>query len=260
MFILLTVLTAVSPCQRALTNRQIVNKCVYLSDAVYTKGHRSMKTILENNGFNNLEIIENDHNNRAIVYFEKNKAFVSFRGTAYPQNLAQDFNSRLLSDEIYGRTGKVHTGFHTIWKSLENDVVKLCKNKHVIFTGHSMAGSVAQIASCYLPDTSVITFGSSRTGNDAFANTVRRKNGMLYMFRNVGDSVTSLPLAAMGYADTTTDIISIDADGNLADLQLDEVPMVNDARVIHLLSQGKLSINEILKKHHMEEYKNRLLD
>ena len=54
--------------------------------------------------------------------------------------------------------------------------------------------------------------------------------------------------------------LSIDEAGNWTDLKLDEVPMVNDARVIHLLSQGKLSINEILKKHHMGEYKNRLLD
>ena len=259
MFFILTVISALTPCQHARANRGLVNKCVRLSDAIYVKGHRDLKNRLSESGFNDIEIVENKQNNRALVYMDDENTIVTFRGTVYPQNVVQDLNTKLMHADEYGYNGKVHTGFHTIWKTLEPEITKLCGDKHITFTGHSMAGSVAQIASCYSPSSDVITFGASRTGNQEFAQHVNNENDFIYMFRNKHDYVTSLPLNTMGYRDTMSNIIELDENGNWRDLKLNPVPYIDDASALNAVTLGKISVGDVIKKHQMSEYAKRMI-
>ncbi|AEO97839.1 putative lipase [Emiliania huxleyi virus 86] len=255
----ITALTALTPCNSARNNKLLINKCVKLSDAIYVKGHRDLKNRLGESGLNDIEIVENKQNNRALVYMDNKNTIVTFRGTVYPQNVVQDLNTRLMHADQYGHNGKVHTGFHEIWKTLEPEITKLCGDKHITFTGHSMAGSVAQIASCYTPSSDVITFGSSRTGNVEFAETVNDGNDFIYMFRNKGDYVTSLPLNTMGYRDTTPYIIELDENGNWRDVRLNPIPYIDDANALNAVTRGKISVSDVIKKHQMSEYAKRML-
>jgi hypothetical protein len=118
----------------------------------------------------------------------------------------------------------VHTGFYnqflSVNKSLEQKIdsyiqnnnnnnnqneiyvknVKKINNK-IIFSGHSLGGAIATMASLYYaykyPDMDIecITFGSPRVGSKEFANTFNNTIKTSYRFINDNDPVPCLPTA-----------------------------------------------------------------
>ncbi len=143
---------------------------------------------------------------------------VAFRGTvvSYLKNLYNDSHpsftdiSHLKSCQNYENSEcLVNQGFNTHWLKIQEHVledikqmIEVYKPDDIIFTGHSLGGATATVAAFYYSSTlsnyngrkvSLVTFGSPRVGNVAFAINL---NYFLYLKYNarvtyVDDSVTS---------------------------------------------------------------------
>lgn len=81
----------------------------------------------------------------------------------------------------------------------------------VVVTGHSLGGAVATIAAAYLrqqpasaPTTvDLITYGSPRVGNNAFAGFVTAQPGAEFRVTHLDDPVPKLPPIEFGYRHTS---------------------------------------------------------
>ena len=101
----------------------------------------------------------------------------------------------------------VHDGFLDQFNEVVYDIETNIKNylssnktkKKIVFTGHSLGGALATLASCYFAivfrDASIncVTFGSPRVGCSNFTNTFNKYCNKSYRFVNENDPVPSLP-------------------------------------------------------------------
>lgn len=104
---------------------------------------------------------------------EKDFAILVFRGTQGKlSNWFFNFNA-LLSPWPAG--GKVHKGFKLLlmeaWKEIEKQLDSI--QKTVYYTGHSLGGALAVLASSLKKPEAVYTFGSPRVGDLDFVNSTQ---------------------------------------------------------------------------------------
>ncbi len=131
---------------------------------------------------------------------------VAFRGTEFPKLNPEDFEAQLKSmwadvvadsqiwlEDFEGK-GKVHHGFYQAFlkvsKELEHHLEKLAP-RPVWFTGHSMGGALATLASVHFNNQRLYTFGSPVVGDAQFAQFAPRNH---YRFVNNNDFVANLSL------------------------------------------------------------------
>lgn len=142
-----------------------------------------------------------DRTNRLIV--------LSFRGTQSVTNAATGLLVGLADSSIC-RGCQVHTGFLNGWNEIRAEVLRtiddaLARNPsyHIIATGHSLGGALAELAAAVIRNTrtpvALYTFGAPRVGNAAFSNYVSRQLGGNYRVVNADDGVPNLPPAGLGY-------------------------------------------------------------
>jgi lipase (class 3) len=124
-----------------------------------------------------------------------NSLVIAFRGT----DDLNDWNTNLQTiQRPYGSTGKVHSGFKDAYLSIRKELLEYVdRNSLPIFVaGHSLGAALATLTvsdiykninfdSCY-------TFGSPRTGNKDFINSIESNN--FYRVVNNCDIVTVVPL------------------------------------------------------------------
>jgi triacylglycerol lipase len=140
---------------------------------------------------------------QCFVANNKKVAFVVFRGTE-----VKSFNSisDLLIDikfnlEDFNNSGKVHSGFkdafESIWdtedglKQYINTLKKKHKNISTWFTGHSLGGAVAVLAtSAYKSKTPLYTFGCPKVGDADFCD---KFTYIHYRLVNGNDIIPQLP-------------------------------------------------------------------
>ena len=142
---------------------------------------------------------------------------VVFRGTESSRDILTDLNAiRVDMDVPYLKEEEIpqiHWGFYNQFNELKTDldnvVEAYIKNKqnieeptaNIIFSGHSLGGGLATIASVYYglkyPDTfiSCITFGSPRVGDQKFANLFNSIVTNTYRFVNDNDPIPCIPTA-----------------------------------------------------------------
>eukprot|EP00619_Florenciella_sp_RCC1007_P012336 CAMPEP_0205912188 /NCGR_PEP_ID=MMETSP1325-20131115/5663_1 /ASSEMBLY_ACC=CAM_ASM_000708 /TAXON_ID=236786 /ORGANISM="Florenciella sp., Strain RCC1007" /LENGTH=266 /DNA_ID=CAMNT_0053278839 /DNA_START=60 /DNA_END=860 /DNA_ORIENTATION=+ len=119
----------------------------------------------------------------------RNATVCSFRGTKDAVDVLTDI--KFLSKTFEPRAplhphtsnphaddAKVHGGFLAAWLSIADEVCRVvdgARSRHVLMTGHSMGGAVAQLASAYLlgslPETTsthLVTVGAPAIGNVGF--------------------------------------------------------------------------------------------
>merc|ERR1712046_349913 len=99
----------------------------------------------------------------------------------------------------------VHHGFWDAWKSLEPAVVAAISkvmapygNSHVYVTGHSLGASIASDAALDLKlthgwDTSVVNFGSPRTGDHKYMRAVSQEVPTFWRVTHDDDIVPRAP-------------------------------------------------------------------
>ena len=103
---------------------------------------------------------------------------------------------------------KVHELFYMIFKNIKNDIfieeilkdIKTNKDYQIIFTGHSLGGAIATLASYYYSKNKLaenepvlITFGQPRVGNENFARDYMKLISNVYRIERFEDIVSILP-------------------------------------------------------------------
>jgi len=148
-----------------------------------------------------------DHNSsQAYVLWDDENFIIAFRGTQ-PSEMEDVIADMKFWKKPAWEGGKVHTGFATyvdeIWDQIKqlffkHGVRPNGKTKRVYTTGHSLGAAAATIAASRLGTFArgCFTFGSPRSGNRKFINTIKCP---VWRFRNQRDLVTRIPLALMGF-------------------------------------------------------------
>lgn len=141
----------------------------------------------------------------AIVVETEKFAAVAFRGTTSRKDIRTDLQSRfnVSSVEVEGRTAdvSVHEGFYTSFAKVSDQIREILLasgNKTVFFTGHSLGGALALVASAAFGADerigdrigAVYTFGAPRVGKRDFADYVKAPH---YRVINQGDIVPLVP-------------------------------------------------------------------
>jgi lipase (class 3) len=156
-----------------------------------------LKRRLEAGCFQLVQIFENDRAFLAVR--EGHFAVLAFRGTEGKELLDTDLNLRLVP--LPGVSGvMVHCGFLEVFTRCRNEIEAAIDENvpstlRLYFTGHSLGGALAQIASAALDRENLAacyTFGSPRVGTAGFDEQVKCPH---YRVINNWDLVPGLPLA-----------------------------------------------------------------
>ena len=158
-----------------------------------------------------IPLLLSSHNDCQILICKyENYLSLCFRGTESKEDILVDlniikvpFNLDIIDEE---NIPYVHKGFYNQFNSLKDDINKEIKkhldnneNIKLIFSGHSLGGAIATIASLHFKykypnqDISCITFGSPRVGCINFANLFNNKINNSVRFVNDNDPVPCFP-------------------------------------------------------------------
>ncbi len=178
----------------------IMAKC---SEAAYMDG-KTAKPLYKSLGFNRHKYFDKNGAQAHATY--NDEYFVlAFRGTEVKS--WSDIKADLNVDSIIAKYsyGKVHKGFEKevdkLWVDVRDYVLKQCKDRKLIVTGHSLGASMATIVAARLKTAGwnvngLYTYGSPRVGNESFKKSLDIPH---YRFVNNSDDVTKMPFYHWGY-------------------------------------------------------------
>ena len=107
----------------------------------------------------------------AFLAEDGQRSFLVFRGSDDLQAWITNIDYRL--DSWHG-AGQVHVGFRDALDKVWPEIVERLEGRgeNLVVTGHSQGGALASLAASLLPDAELVTFGSPRVGDEAFADTL----------------------------------------------------------------------------------------
>jgi len=109
-------------------------------------------------------LYEVDNNEFAYnVVQDRGVTIIVFRGTDNPKNVLTDLDARPFKDRKLGV--QLHRGFRSAAEKLRNEIIeKYALEEHIILTGHSLGGAIAQVMGLWFEDDAydvqIYTFGS----------------------------------------------------------------------------------------------------
>jgi hypothetical protein len=126
-------------------------------------------------------------------------AFVVFRGTQAGKllDLVADVRFRLRTWEGPGRA---HEGFLAAWRSLDEPIAAWIQGagaRRLVVSGHSLGAAMATLLAAARPEAELVTFGSPRVGDAAFAGAFAGRPVRRYV--DCTDKVTMVPPELVGY-------------------------------------------------------------
>lgn len=172
-----------------------------------------LNEILKHGNITLLHTIAVDETEAMVAESEKFVA-VAFRGTTSRNDVRTDLQARFNVAKVYvdGFPDEVvvHSGFHAAFMKVKDELERLLQetgNKPIYFTGHSLGGALALLASAVLAGqdkvtgrsgadkiaprmAAVYTFGAPRVGNEGFGRFVKAPH---YRVVNRWDLVPLVP-------------------------------------------------------------------
>ena len=178
-------------------------KMAKCSEAAYLNG-KEAKPLFKNLGFKGHKYFDKNGAQAHAVY-DKEWFVLAFRGTEVKS--WSDIKADLNVDSVNAKYsyGKVHKGFEKevdkLWSHIRDYVLKQCKDRKLIITGHSLGASMATIVAARLKTAGwnvngLYTYGSPRVGNESFKKSLDITH---YRFVNNSDDVTKMPFYHWGY-------------------------------------------------------------
>jgi hypothetical protein len=131
---------------------------------------------------------------------------VAFRGTQPGdlRDLIADARANLVE---FQNGARVHAGFLAAFRSLEQpiaDWIARTGSPRLVFTGHSLGAAMATVAAALRPDSRLVTFGSPRVGDPAFAAPFAAREVRRYV--DCTDCITRVPPELLGYGHAGADL------------------------------------------------------
>lgn len=120
-------------------------------------------------------------------------AYVAIRGTQ-PDDPSDILIDGLFWPVTWQGEGLVHDGFSRAYNSIAGQLLQWLDKSQaskVYITGHSLGAAVATLAAAMLPESHLVTFGSPRVGDPAFAAMF--KDRVVDRYVNCADIVAMLP-------------------------------------------------------------------
>jgi pimeloyl-ACP methyl ester carboxylesterase len=141
-------------------------------------------------------------------------AYLVFRGTqgGKIKDLLKDLKAPLVE---WDGGERVHWGFRDAYQSLEKEIGKWlarASSRRLVVTGHSLGAAMATLMASRHRNAELVTFGSPRVGDDAFA--ARFEGRELRRYVDCDDAVTMVPPGFLGYVHAG-DMAYIDRRGRL---------------------------------------------
>ena len=198
----------------------------YCAQVAYCSKEKS-KTELNKLGFSiegDQHFLDFSDNTQVLVIGDADKIIVVFRGT---EN-SDDWRTNIKLRKVDWPVGRVHRGFKAsldaAWPTILERIKALRTNNQAIwFTGHSLGGALATMASATLQQddahnyeiAGVYTFGQPRVGNAAFARWLNNSlNGRFFRMVNNNDMVARIPRIRYQHVGQ---LLYFDTNGNLYD-------------------------------------------
>ena len=215
-----------------------MNMGSYLSMVAYEKPEVITQT-LERLGFDPASITHiNNPKTDTHGFVAKDKdgnIFTSFRGTASAKNVITDVKFRRRNANWSKQDMSVHRGFDaaldSVWPEVR-DAISKAKGEgdgKLVLTGHSLGAAISQLAAARSieeglvkgEDITLVTIGSPRPGNKAFAKYLDRhvSDSFRIVNKRAGDSdlVTAVPPKFLGYEHSGTEVqLSDEGDKRIA--------------------------------------------
>jgi hypothetical protein len=164
-----------------------------------------LKEALARVGFTNLTLFGDADSGAAAFAARRSTdgmALLSFRGTQPDdcRNIKKDLEADLVAWPE--SAGLVHRGFADAVRALTPQILEWIETSKpdpgkLIFTGHSLGAAMATLAASIWQSAWLVTLGSPRVGDAAFAETVRTTR--IVRFVDCCDVVTRLPPKVGGY-------------------------------------------------------------
>jgi len=219
---------AVTP-QFALTNAQAM---MWMSQLAYETAHRpkvesilgawqlTMRAFASNDPISGLP----PHSACVVAAGGRNATIVAFSGTdpLKIEDWITDFSPKLSADDLHGG---FQAAVATVWPKIKAVIENPPASEHaVFFTGHSLGGALAIIAAeraareSSVPATAVYTFGSPRTGGQAFFDNYTPALGnVTFRFVHGTDIVATVPPSLAGRFRHVGRVIQCPTDGRFDD-------------------------------------------
>lgn len=137
-----------------------------------------------------------------FLFSDEDQLLVSFRGSVSINDWINNASVELVP---WAAEGRVHAGFlgamEAVWAELLPQINERSKGRTVWFTGHSLGGAVALLATmrwrveAQRKADGLYTFGMPKVGDNEFAAAVTKHHGEhAFAFLNDGDFVPWLPV------------------------------------------------------------------
>jgi triacylglycerol lipase len=153
-------------------------------------------------GYDHVEFFSGkEHGGQAVAALQiaGNDALIVFRGTQ-PNDITDVATDLDIARSPWPEGGTVHSGFRTSFEELWSDVHDWqgrTAGRHKVIAGHSLGSGLATLCATRFDDRTLVTIGSSRVGDAAFASLL---NGVdIRRFVGCCDVVTSLPPHSAGF-------------------------------------------------------------
>lgn len=186
--------------------------CAEFSRLAYCEDRTVVESTVERAGFSPIDLFERKGTN-GFVAEGPEFSVLCFRGSDDLRDWITNLNALPAG---WAGSGKAHRGFASaldaIWPLAEATIART--NTPVIMTGHSLGAALATLAAALVQDAELITFGSPRVGDAAFAKSFERRKGRSQRYVNNRDMVCRLPTERLGYRHVATPVL-IDPDGRV---------------------------------------------